>query len=105
MSQKIKCGLHNNNALPYCTHYIYRPLFRLLTTVTSRHPNVVQFNFKSVSQSESRIALNDFAKHAPDHIRSKLVTALETNAYQLMLDVPSVSNSQPHQNPSKHIIN
>ena len=54
---------------------------------------MVQIHFESVIQAEPRIRLNDLPQNAPDHIRLELVTASETNAHYLTLDILSVAYS------------
>jgi hypothetical protein len=54
---------------------------------------MVQVHFEAVTQAKSRITLNDLPEHALHHTRFKLVTASETNAHHLILDILSVPNS------------
>jgi len=44
-------------------------------------------HFQAVDQTESCITQDELAKFAPEHIRVKLVTATETNAHHLILEM------------------
>ena len=46
---------------------------------------MVQMYFETVIQAEPRITLDEFVKHAPDHISFKLVMSPETNAHHIIL--------------------
>jgi len=63
---------------------------------------MVQIHFQAVTQPESRIALNGFAKHASD-IRFKLVTASETNPNHLILDILRSEFLDPTKSLSRNI--
>jgi hypothetical protein len=47
-------------------------------------------NIKTVTQSKPNIALNDFPKYTPDHIRFKLVAPAQTNAKHGFLSPPNL---------------
>ena len=64
---------------------------------------MVQMHIETVRQPKSSIALNDLPEYVPDHIRFKLVSAYQTNAYHFTLYILSIAYPEDYQISTRNI--